>query len=77
MSEFTRQSCLRSQVGGDHYVNLKIQPLEYILANDIPWCEGTIIKYISRWKLKNGIEDLKKARQTLDVLIENEEGKAK
>lgn len=70
------QSKLRTQVGGDHYAKMKIQPLEYILANDIPFSEGAVIKYVSRWRNKNGVEDLKKARQTIDVLIEYEESQA-
>jgi len=71
-----RASKLRKQVGGDHYVNMAIQPLEYILANNIPFAEGAAIKYISRWRNKGGIQDLKKAIQTLEVIIEHEEAKA-
>lgn len=63
------------QVSGDHYKNMKIQPMEYILANNIGFAEGAVIKYVSRWKNKNGIDDLKKARHVLDFLIENEEAK--
>lgn len=61
------------QVSGDHYKNMKIQPMEYILANNIGFAEGAVIKYVSRWKNKNGIDDLKKARHVLDFLIEYEE----
>jgi hypothetical protein len=70
-----RATKLRQQVGGDHYVNMAIQPLEYILANNIPFAEGAAIKYISRWRNKGGIQDLKKAIQTLEVIIEHEEQK--
>jgi len=70
-----RASKLRKQVGGDHYVNMAIQPLEYILANNIPFAEGAAIKYISRWRNKGGIQDLRKAIQTLEVIIEHEEAK--
>lgn len=63
---------LGEQVGGDHYKDMKIQPFEYALANEIPYVEGTIIKYVSRWRKKGGLEDLKKARHALDVLIEFE-----
>lgn len=62
------------QVGGDHYKNMKIQPMEYILANNIGFAEGSVIKYVSRWRDKNGIDDLKKARHVLDFLIEYQEG---
>jgi len=54
-----------------HY-NMKITPVEFILANDIPFCEGNVIKYVCRWKNKNGLEDLLKARTYLDFLIEDE-----
>ena len=60
------------QVGGDHYKQLKIQPLEYALENDLGICEHAVIKYVSRWRDKNGIEDLRKARHYIDLLIERE-----
>lgn len=60
------------QVGGDHYKDMVIQPAEYCIRNNLPWAEGTIVKYVSRWRKKGGIEDLKKARHILDMLIENE-----
>lgn len=59
------------QVAGDHYKNLEIQPIEYILANDMGFCEGAIVKYISRWKNKGGVEDLRKIKQFCDFLIED------
>ena len=62
---------LKTQVGGNHYKDMKIQPLEYILANNLGFCEGNVIKYITRYKSKNGLEDLLKAKHYLDVLIEN------
>jgi hypothetical protein len=67
-----KTSALYTQEGGDHYKLMKIQPVEYILANNIGFAEGSIIKYVSRWKNKNGIQDLKKARHFLDILIEQE-----
>lgn len=48
------------QVGGGHYKNSAIQPLEYIQSNKLTFCEGNVVKYISRYKQKNGIEDLAK-----------------
>lgn len=62
------------QIGGGHYKDMKIQPVEYILANAIPFVEGSVIKYVSRWRSKGGVEDLRKARHFLDMLIEYEEG---
>jgi hypothetical protein len=64
------KTALEKQVGGDHYAKLKIQPVDYILENNIGFCEGCVIKYVTRWKDKGGIEDLKKARHFLDILIE-------
>jgi hypothetical protein len=63
---------LKVQVGGDHYKKLKIQPIEYILANKIPYCEGNIIKYITRWRDKGGIKDLEKVKHYVDILIYEE-----
>jgi hypothetical protein len=58
------------QVGGDHYKNMAIGPLEYALANNLGPCEHAIVKYVSRWEDKGGIQDLRKARHYLDILIE-------
>ena len=66
-------SALDHQEGGTHYAKLKIQPIEYIHANGIGFPEGSVIKYVTRWRDKNGIADLKKARHFIDLLIELEE----
>jgi hypothetical protein len=58
------------QVGGDHYKGDSIQPWDYILSNGLGYCEGAVVKYVTRYKHKNGIEDLQKARHFLDKLIE-------
>jgi hypothetical protein len=75
-SEFEPQTYqdkpLDIQVGGDHYKKLNIQPVEYILANKIPYCEGNIIKYITRWRDKGGIKDLEKVKHYIDILIYEE-----
>jgi hypothetical protein len=63
------------QVGGDHYKNMAIQPVEYMHANGIGYFEGNVIKYVSRWRAKNGIPDLLKAKHYLDLLIEFESAK--
>lgn len=67
-------SALDTQVGGDHYTSMVIQPVDYIHANRIPFIEGNVIKYISRWRSKNGVADLEKARHFIDILIEKEAG---
>ena len=61
-----------TQHGGDHYRQKTIQPWDYIAANGIGYMEGNIIKYVSRWREKNGVEDLRKAMHYLQKLIELE-----
>lgn len=65
-------SALDTQVGGDHYKTKAIQPVEYIHANGLGFCEGNVIKYVTRWRDKNGVKDLEKARHYLDILIQLE-----
>tara|TARA_R110000782_G_scaffold47256_4_gene104050 strand:+ start:8860 stop:9156 length:297 start_codon:yes stop_codon:yes gene_type:complete len=65
-------SALNIQISGNHYKDMMIQPVEYIMANKIGFCEGCAIKYLSRWKSKGGIEDLRKAKHFIDLLIEDE-----
>lgn len=60
------------QVGGSHY-KLPIQPIEYILANGLGYCEANVVKYVSSWRNKGGIQDLMKAIHYLEMLIEQEE----
>ena len=64
-----------TQVGGSHYKDKTIQPWDYIIANDLGYLEGNVVKYVSRWKNKNGVEDLKKAQHYLSKLIEVANGK--
>jgi hypothetical protein len=63
---------LNLQVGGEHYKDMAIQPVEFIHANGIGYMEGNVIKYVTRWRKKNGIADLQKARHYIDLLIEME-----
>jgi hypothetical protein len=65
-------SALDTQVGGNHYKDMPIQPMEYSMANGLDACQHTIIKYVTRFRQKGGIQDLEKARHTLDMLIEFE-----
>ena len=62
-----------TQVGGSHYKELPIQPMEYSLANKLDACQHTAIKYVTRFRHKGGIEDLRKAIHTIEMLIEFEE----
>lgn len=57
------------QVGGGHYKDMCIQPVEFIHKNGIGYVEGCIIKYVCRWRQKNGVEDLRKARHYIDLLV--------
>lgn len=61
------------QVGGDHYEKQAIEPIEYITKNNLGFCEGNVVKYITRYKDKNGLEDLKKALWYVTYLIEGYE----
>ena len=63
---------LDKQVDGNHYKDMPIQPVEYIHANGLPFIEGCIIKYTSRWREKGGIKDLEKIKHFADLLIELE-----
>ena len=62
----------KTQVAGSHYKAKTIQPWDYIAANRLGYFEGNIVKYVSRWRDKGGVEDLRKARHYLDKLIELE-----
>jgi hypothetical protein len=65
-------SAFDKQINGNHYKLMMIQPLEYALANDMGICEHAVVKYISRWKTKGGVEDLRKAIHYIEILIEQE-----
>ena len=67
-----KQTALDTQVDGDHYKKLKIQPVEYIHANGIGFFEGNVIKYVTRWRDKGGVKDLEKAIHNIQLLIELE-----
>lgn len=69
--EATR-TALATQVGGSHYKDLKIQPVEYIHANGLGYFEGNVVKYISRWRAKGGNADLLKAKHYIELLLDLE-----
>jgi hypothetical protein len=69
----TNGTVLGTQIGGDHYTRQKIQPIEYIWANNLGFSEGNVVKYVTRWKFKGGIKDLKKAHHHIALLIEEAE----
>jgi len=68
----------KTQIGGDHYSKLPIQPFRYSMENGLDPMQHTIIKYVTRFRDKGGIADLEKAKQTIDLLIafESEKGRS-
>jgi hypothetical protein len=65
-------TALSNQVGGDHYKGKAIQPIIYIHANNLGFCEANVVKYVTRHKEKNGAADIKKAIHYLELLLELE-----
>lgn len=68
--ESKEETASTKQVGGEHYKNFVIQPSEFIHLNSLGWCEGNAIKYICRYKFKNGAEDIKKAIHYLELILQ-------
>jgi len=64
------KNALKKQIGGRHYRSMVIQPAEFIYFNDIGFLEGNVIKYVCRYRMKNGIQDLLKAKHYVELLIE-------
>lgn len=64
------KSAHETQIGGDHYKKLAIQPYEYAMANKLDLLQGNIVKYVTRFRDKGGIQDLEKAKHSLELLIE-------
>ena len=63
---------LATQVGGAHYKDMEIQPVEFITKNGLGFLEGCVIKRVCRWKAKDGVQDLRKAIHEIELLIEME-----
>jgi len=59
----------KNKISPQHYSKYKIQPIDFIQANELDFAQGNIIKYVLRYKDKNGLEDLQKAKQNIDFLI--------
>jgi hypothetical protein len=64
------EKAVDKQVGGAHYKDCGIQPIEYIHANGLNFFEGSAVKYITRWRQKGGVQDLRKAIHFLELQIE-------
>lgn len=69
-SPVVKETANHKQVGGTHYKDNAIQPWDYIVRNELGYLEGNIVKYVSRWKDKGGLDDLEKAKHYLEKLIE-------
>jgi hypothetical protein len=65
----------KKQVGGNHYKKYQIQPIEFIVKNNIGFVEGNILKYILRFKDKGGVQDLLKAKHYIELLIDSTKSK--
>ena len=63
-----RPCAIHRQVGGNHY-QMPIEPLEFIMANNLPYCEANVIKYTCRHERKNGAEDIQKAIHYLQLIL--------
>lgn len=71
--DLLRTASQDKQVGGTHY-DMKIQPIEFIVGNNLGYREGNVIKYVCRHGKKNGAEDIKKAIHYLEMILEEYEG---
>ena len=60
---------LMKQVGGNHYASMAIQPVEFIVANNLTFLEGNVVKYISRHHAKNGADDVRKALHYCELIL--------
>jgi len=59
----------KDKISPQHYSKYKIEPIDFIQANDLGFCEGNVIKYVLRHKDKDGLQDLLKAKQYIEFLI--------
>lgn len=72
MESLEANNPLNTQVGGNHYKDCKIQPIEFIHANNLGFMEGCIVKYAARHKQKNGAEDIKKIIHYANLILKLE-----
>lgn len=67
-------SALETQVGGGHYKDFPIQPVEFCQKNRLSYCEANVVKYVCRHRNKDGRRDIEKAKHYLDLILEMEYG---
>ena len=65
-----------NNTGPGHYKDKPMQPWDFIVANNLGYLKGNVVKYVSRWRQKGGVEDLRKAKHYIEKLIEVESGQA-
>ena len=75
--EFEYGKATDKQIGGSHYKDCAIQPVDYIVENKLDFLEGNVVKYITRHKTKNGIEDIRKVIHYAELILEKKYGKEK
>ena len=68
--EVTQHSALSEQVGGNHYKDMPYQPINLISQLDLDFFQGNVVKYVSRYKLKDGVRDLEKAKHYCKMAID-------
>ena len=73
-AEYDKHDALRKQEGGNHYKDMKIQPVEFITANNLGFIEGNVVKYICRHASKNGAEDIRKVIHYCELLLQTKYG---
>ncbi len=62
-------------ISPSHYTDMKIAPNVYITENNLEWEVANVVKYVSRYRAKNGLEDLQKAIKYIELLIDREYSK--
>ena len=75
--EYEYGKASEKQIGGSHYKDCAIQPVDYIVKNKLDFLEGNVVKYITRHKTKNGIEDIRKVIHYPELILEKKYGKEK
>ena len=69
-----KSGALEFQAGGDHYKSMPIEPVEFIEANNLGFCEGSIVKYVARHKVKGGADDIRKAIHYCQLILQLQYG---
>ena len=74
---FSKTKATDNQVGGDHYKDCVIQPVEYIIKNKLDFLEGNVVKYITRHKTKGQEEDIRKVIHYCELILQHKYAKWK